>query len=137
MGRTCFCLIALCVAANLWAAPWVNDVDTARVQAKASKKLVLVYLYTDWSGWCTKFDKEVLTDRTVQAAIATNCIAVRLNAEKDSRAGKLVREWGAKTYPYVAFLDVAGKPIHEFAGPTDATTFLQELQTAVVKAAAK
>lgn len=58
------CLILLPVL-NLHAAAsqgWMTDLDKAKVQAKAEKKMILInFTGSDWCPWCVRLKKEVFS----------------------------------------------------------------------------
>jgi thioredoxin-related protein len=61
--------------------------------AKKKKKAVIVDIYTDWCGWCTKMDRETFADPAVVSYLNDKFIAIKLNAE-----GKEPVSFNGKTY---------------------------------------
>lgn len=115
---------------------WLS-METAIETAKADDKLVLVYGYASWCGYCVRFDAEVFTDDAVQAYVAENFAPVRLDIEGadslqffDARVtgrelGGAMRITGTPTN---VFVDTDGTLISKLPGYHDAQTFLYALE---------
>lgn len=116
---------------------WEHNYDTALEKAKKDKKLVMIDIYTDWCGWCKKLDKDVYSDKDVQAKLAKDFIAVKLNPEKSSKNEKISRGFGTRGFPHIVFTDADGKQLSDVGGYQPAETFLKTLEGVTKKAAAK
>ena len=110
--------------------------DEGVALARKENKKILIDVYTDWCGWCKKMDKEVYTDEKVGQVIASNFIAVKLDAESQKGAsygGTLMNEasvagaLGATGYPTTVFLDPEAKPITKIAGYMESKEFVKVL----------
>lgn len=124
-------IITVCLlAVGAWAKDidWQKNYDSALEQAKKDKKLVLVDIYTDWCGWCRKLDHDTYSDKDVQAKLAKDFIAVKINPEKSSAGQKLQQQLGARGYPFLAFVNADGKMISQIGGYVNAATFLKQLE---------
>ena len=124
-------IITVCLlAVGAWAKDidWQKNYDSALEQAKKEKKLVLVDIYTDWCGWCKKLDRDTYSDKDVQAKLAKDFVAVKINPEKSSAGQKLQQQFGARGYPYLAFVNADGKKLSQIGGYVDAATFLKQLE---------
>lgn len=93
-------------------------------RAAAEDKLVMVDFYTDWCGWCKKFEGQTLTDRRVQQSLA-RVITIRLNAEKEGRSA--ASTYQVSGYPTIVFLDKRGKVLGRIDGYMEPGPFLAEL----------
>jgi len=97
--------------------------DEALARARAEQKLVLVDVYTDWCGWCTKMDRDVFADTRVKTALL-GFVPIRVNADKGG--GRAVaaryRVYGLPTFLVV---DADGTVVRRFEGylPVDAFLF--------------
>lgn len=72
---------------------------------------VLVYFSVEWCGYCKQFDAKVLTDRKVEAEIAT-AIKVRVDPDRLEADKQLTRRLGVKGYPTILLIPGEGeKPV--------------------------
>lgn len=106
---------------------WEANLSSALAQASRGNKTVLLDFYTDWCGWCKKLDRETFTNKNVVNMIASNFVAVRLNAEKEGEDE--ARRFGVEAYPTVVFVDPKGKEIKRIRGYLGPDAFLQELKS--------
>ena len=105
--------------------------------AQTDGKLLLVYGYASWCGYCVRFDREVFTDDAVQDYLREHFTAVRLNIEDTTRVGffdadvtglELGRAMAITGTPTNVFVDAEGALITKMPGYTDPETFLYALQ---------
>lgn len=124
------------VASEVKAVTW-HGFDEGVALARRENKKILIDVYTDWCGWCKKMDKEVYIDEKVGQVIASNFIAVKLDAESQKGAsfgGTLMNEasvasaLGATGYPTTVFLDSESKPITKIAGYMEPTEFVNVIR---------
>ena len=99
--------------------------EDALAKARAENKLVLVDVYTDWCGYCTKMDRDVFTNDRVKTALS-DVIPIRVNAEKG--AGRsLAARWGVSGLPTFLLVNAEGVVVHRFEGYLPAEAFLRHL----------
>jgi thioredoxin-related protein len=136
MKRYAWILIAVLAAVTARAGDvnWSHNYDEALKKAKADKKLVMIDIYTDWCGYCKKLDKEVYTNKEVQEKLAKSFICVKLNPERTASTKKLMKEFGVRGFPYIAFLDADGKKLEEIGGYTPAKNFSAVIDKVLKKA---
>ena len=115
---------------------WVS-LETAIADAQAEDKLILVYGYASWCGFCVRFDNEVFTDDAVQAYVNEHFAPVRLDLEDTTRVQffdvavtgvELGNAMGITGTPTSVFVDNDGSMITKMPGYTDPETFLYTLQ---------
>ena len=115
---------------------WHSFDEGVALAAKENKK-VLVDVYTDWCVWCKKMDSDVYTNDGVGKALASNFIAVKLNAEssKDLTYNgqkidetSFARAMGVTGYPTTLFLEPGARPITKIPGFLEAKEFSQILR---------
>ncbi len=99
--------------------------DEALARARAENKLVLVDVYTDWCGWCTKMDRDVFANDRVKTALLA-FVPIRVNAEKgDGRnVAARYRVYGLPTFLVV---DADGTVVRRFEGYLPVDVFLAKL----------
>lgn len=99
--------------------------EDALVRARAENKLVLVDVYTDWCGWCTKMDRDVFTDARVRTALL-GVVPIRVNAEKGP--GRRVAErYRVNGLPTFLLVNADGDVVRRFEGYKSAEAFLRAL----------
>ena len=100
--------------------------------AGAEGKVVLVYGYAPWCGYCVRFDREVFTDDAVQAYLAEHFAAVRLDLDSDATvpffdatvtARELGHAMGISGTPTSVFVAPDGELITKLPGYTDPETY--------------
>ena len=132
-------LVAVPVAASAQDASVIPDdapdwlsMEDAVVAAGAGGKLLLVYGYAPWCGYCVRFDREVFTDDAVQAYLADHFAPVRLNLESDAvvqffdaavTEAELGQAMAIRGTPTAVFVGPGGELITKFPGYTDPETF--------------
>lgn len=80
---------------------WLKDRNGYQIASDASAKTntpVLVYVYTDWCGYCKRLEQNYFADKAVQGTLA-KFIKVRLNPEHSSADQQLFKTWGGSGYP--------------------------------------
>lgn len=99
-------------------APFTDDLDAARKQAKTEHKDILVdFTGSDWCGWCITLDKEVFHTPEFIAGAPAHFVSVQLDypqrtklpAEVEARNKKWRNELKARSFPDVLLLDENGK----------------------------
>ncbi|GHV56599.1 hypothetical protein FACS189460_1660 [Deltaproteobacteria bacterium] len=103
-----------------------QNYDSALKTAEAEHKLVMVFFWADWCGFCNKIRREVFSDPKIHEAFDRDFIAVSVNIEKDPE--KLAEKYRARVLPTLTFTDAAGQPVGFWEGATDQSTFLEILK---------
>ena len=115
---------------------WVG-LEAAIADAQAGDKLILVYGYASWCGYCVRFDREVFTDDAVQAYVNEHFAPTRLNLEDTTQVQffdvsvtgvDLGNAMGITGTPTSVFVGSDGSMITKMPGYTDPETFLYTLQ---------
>jgi thioredoxin-related protein len=101
-------------------------------EAAASKRPVVVDVYTDWCGWCKRMDKDVYAREDVRDYLARNYVTIRLNAEASGPAkyenrnytsSSLAQRFRVSGYPTTIFLRANGEHLVNVPGYIDADRF--------------
>jgi thioredoxin-related protein len=105
---------------------FATDFTAALASAKKDKRPVFVDFYTDWCGWCKKMDQESYTDPGIQKQIKDGWVAMKINAEDDSKKGvfngksmshrEIAQYFRVSGYPSFLFIDKEGKPVTVLPG---------------------
>ena len=110
---------------------WLSMADGIAA-AQAEGRLLLVYGYAPWCGYCVRFDREVFTDDAVQAYLAEHFAPVRLNLDSEAvvpffdasvTEAELGRAMGISGTPTSVFVAADGEMITKMPGYTDPETF--------------
>jgi thioredoxin-related protein len=98
------------------AIPWEGDYGAALEKANTAGQLVVVYLYTDWCGFCRKMDRETFEDEKLIEEMAERYVWVRLNAETQDEGARLRREMGVSGFPTTLLLNGKGEELDRLEG---------------------
>ena len=115
---------------------WVS-LETAIADAQASDKLILVYGYAAWCGFCVRFDREVFTDDAVQAYVDEHFAPTRLDLEDTTTVQffdasvtgvQLGRAMGISGTPTSVFVDNDGSMITKLPNLVSPEFYLKALE---------
>jgi thioredoxin-related protein len=115
------------------AGPAWRSWDAGLREARASGRPVLVDVYTDWCGWCSRMDRDVYARADVQDYLAGNFVTVKLDAESGEAAryeGRaytsrtLAARFGVTGYPTTLFLSAKGPQLASIPGYSPPQDFL-------------
>jgi thiol:disulfide interchange protein len=95
--------------------------DQALAKARDDDKLVMVDFYTEWCGPCKMLDAQTWKDAKVQDWLRTKTIAIKLDAEKESKWSDQYKIAG---YPTMVFLKPDGSEVGRLVGFLDGRNFL-------------
>jgi thioredoxin-related protein len=120
------------VSTNVTKAEWLGF-DKGLAKAKSEKKNMIVDFYTDWCHWCKVMDEKTFSDAEVNKKLVKDFVAVRIDAEDDSKTAtykgktltnvELTRAFGVRGFPSLAFIDPEGEVITIIPGYIPAETF--------------
>lgn len=111
--------------------------DEGLREAAATKRPVLVDVYTDWCGWCRRMDRDVYSRADVRSYLNRHFVVVKLNAESQARGSyqgrvqssqALARGFGVSGYPTSVFLRPDGGHIVNVGGYLPPERFLLVLR---------
>lgn len=71
---------------------------TALRVSRVQNAPIYLYAYTDWCGYCRKFESKMLPMPRVKEVLSSY-VKVRLNPEHDDKNRALFKRWGGKGYP--------------------------------------
>lgn len=112
------CTLISVVHAQTLQAPFIDNLDTAREQAKTEHKDILVdFTGSNWCGFCIALDKEVFHTAEYKAEAPKHFVSVELDFPNPSTLPKEVTERNKKwknelksrSFPNVLLLDENGK----------------------------
>ena len=118
-------------------APDWRSLETAIADAQADDKIILVYGYAAWCGYCVRFDREVFTDDAVQSYVNEHFAPTRLDVEDTTTvqffdasvtARQLGQAMGIAGTPTSVFVASDGSMITKIPSFMDPETFLYALQ---------
>ena len=118
-------------------APAWLSLEDAIADAQAQDKIILVYGYAAWCGYCVRFDREVFTDDAVQGYVNEHFAPTRLDLEDTTTvqffdasvtARELGGAMGISGTPTSVFVDNDGSMITKVPSFMDPETYLYVLQ---------
>lgn len=87
----------------------------AVAEAEAHDKKLLVFIYTDWCGWCRRFQKEVYSDPAVRTYLNEAYAITRVNAESNEKL--TFKDMSFTESELALSLQARGFPTHVFMAP--------------------
>jgi len=106
-----------------------NDLSLALGKSRKENRVMMIFFYTDWCGYCKLMDKSIFADSKF-TEFSKNLVNIRINAERGNGA-YYARGYGVKSYPTVIFVDSWGKELSRINGYLPPATFLKESQRIV------
>lgn len=102
------------VSAQSDAMAWRTDLAAAQSEAQQSGKLVLVHFWTESCGPCKRLDAHVFGQPQVAAAIATNYVPVKVNAQDQP---EIAQAMGVTRVPTDVVVTPQGQVVKAFISP--------------------
>jgi thioredoxin-related protein len=97
--------------------------------AEAENKLVMVFFWADWCGYCQKIRQEVFSDPKVHEVFDRDFVAVSVDIEKDPE--DLAKKYRARALPTMLFLKPDSEVVGFLPGAVDQEMFLKILEYVV------
>ena len=139
-NTTFFLILAvlLFLSQNAWCQfTWSNDLETAKVDAKQSKKDLLIYFSSQQDCEpCRDLEQTILTTEAFNSAVQDDFVGVKINvAGADSNSNEVnpivqtfAQKYGFKDTPTLFLADKQGRPYGRIDEPVkDVETFLERL----------
>jgi thiol:disulfide interchange protein len=125
-------LIILCITAALLSQAQVHfensDIKTTSAKARRLNKSLFFFFYTDWSIPCRKVPKTVFTERRIRAAIDSQYVSMKFNAEKGPGRA-IAKRYGVGGLPTFLFADGDGKEIGRIVGARSNDDYLVAIRS--------
>jgi protein disulfide-isomerase len=113
---------------------WHNDLESAKVVAKESGRLVLVHFWAPSCGPCMALEQNVFNQPGVAGAIETQFVPVKLNADENSATA----QWfGINRIPCDVIVTPDGQMVAKLISPPTPAAYVAEMTSAAGKYAAK
>lgn len=90
--------------------------DKALKQAKSSKKLIFIDIYTSWCGPCKQMAKTTFQSEKVGNYFNEKFINLKLDAELEADGTKVATDFKVTAYPTMLFINGDGKLIKRVVG---------------------
>ena len=110
------------------ALPWTADTDAAFIKAEKDGIDVIIYLYTDWCGYCRQMENTTFQDPELVKKLSDQFAWLRLNPEKDQAGRDLQRRFRVSGFPTVLILDSRGNELNRIQGYVPPSRFNASLQ---------
>src|SRR3954465_311768 len=113
---------------------WHTDLESAKVMAKQSGRLVLGHFWAPTCGPCMALEQNVFNQPGVANAIETQFVPVKLNADENTATA----EWlGITRVPTDVVLTPEGQMVAKLISPPTPAAYVAEVSAAAGKYAAK
>ena len=104
--------------------PWRQDINTARMEAAQTGRLVLVHFWATWCEPCKRLEKNVFSQPSVAAAIMASYIPVKVDADKNAT---LAKTFGIRGVPHDVILAPDGRLIESTVSPSTANSYMARM----------
>jgi thioredoxin-related protein len=111
---------------------WIS-LPSALKEASAEDDKIMVFIYTDWCGYCRRMIQNTFQDDAVLSYLGDKFQTVRVNAESDNEIeldGQVVTEaqlagaLGATGFPTMVFMEPTGKYITHLPGYLEPSDYM-------------
>jgi YHS domain-containing protein/thiol-disulfide isomerase/thioredoxin len=103
---------------------WHTDLESAKREAAATNRLVLVHFGAPWCGPCMRLEREVFSQPGFGGELTTAYVPVKLNLDN---APQTARQYGVTSIPADVVITAQGKLIGKLQSPPDATRYVGQL----------
>lgn len=117
--------------------PW-NNFSEGIESASSQNKKIIINIYTDWTSWCKKMERDVYSQDNIMQYISKNFVPIKMDAESNNdilfadknytEATLIEEEFGIDGYPSTVFLSSSGEIITVVPGYVGAEEFLLMLK---------
>jgi YHS domain-containing protein/thiol-disulfide isomerase/thioredoxin len=127
-------LLAVPAFAQQEAVHWHKDLESAKVVAKETNRLVLVHFWTPSCGPCMALNQNVFSQPGVANAIETQFVPVKLNADENSATASW---YGITRVPTDVIVTPDGQIVAKLISPPTPAAYAAEMTAAAGKYTAK
>jgi protein disulfide-isomerase len=127
-------LLAVPALAQQEAVHWHNDLESAKVVAKQTNRLVLVHFWTPTCGPCMALNQNVFSQPGVASAIEQQFVPVKLNADENSATASW---YGITRVPTDVIVTPDGQMVAKLVSPPTPAAYVAEMTAAAGKYTAK
>jgi thioredoxin-related protein len=107
---------------------WEKNLKTTLQKAAKEDKLIMVDVYTEWCGYCTKLDEETYTDAAV-IKLSRKFYCLKINPEKDEKARlDLIKGLAISGYPAIFFMNAKKELYGRIDGYLDGPSFIKKME---------
>lgn len=114
---------------------WVSFGSALDV-AEADSQKIMVFVYTDWCGFCRRMNETTFKDHAVLSYLGEKFASVRINAESSAEVelpeqtvseAQVAMALGASGFPTIIFMEADGRYITRLPGYVDPENYLEIL----------
>ncbi len=113
---------------------WHQDLESAKVVAKETKRLLLIHFWTPSCGPCMALERNVFNQPGVAAAIEAQFVPVKLNADENSATAQW---YGISRVPTDVVATADGQIIAKSVSPPTPAAYVAELTSTANKYASR
>src|SRR5690349_15654806 len=103
---------------------WHHDLESAKVVAKQTNRLVLVHFWTPSCGPCLALEQNVFNQPGVSSALEQQFVPVKLNADENSATAQL---YGINRVPTDVVITPDGKLVGKLISPPTPSAYVAEV----------
>jgi thioredoxin-related protein len=104
-----------------------RSMEEALGLAAAENKMVMIFFWAEWCGYCIKIRREVFSDPKVHEVFNRDFLAVSVDIEKNAEAAELAKKYRARALPTMVFLKPGGEIAGILPGAVNQESFIKIL----------
>ncbi len=93
-----------------------TTLEKAKAEAKSSKKMIFIDVYTTWCGPCKEMAKTTFTKDEVGEVFNKKFVNLKVDAENDADGEYIGKNFKVTAYPTLLFLDQNGNLLKKLVG---------------------
>ncbi|CAN5225234.1 hypothetical protein BH11CYA1_BH11CYA1_29390 [soil metagenome] len=104
--------------------PWQSDFTKAKIAAQLKHKLIVVDVYTEHCGWCSRLDHETFENPGVIEELGQRVVWLKLNARVSVAE---LKPYKIEGFPTILILNDKGKLVSSFSGYLPPEQFVEKI----------
>jgi protein disulfide-isomerase len=124
LGVLLVAVLSLPAGAQTEPIAWHTSIDTAKAEAKATGRLVLVHFWTEDCAPCVALERNVFTQPEVAAALQQQFVPVKLNANANPATASMM---GVTRVPTDVVITPEGDVVGKLISPSTPMAYVAEL----------
>jgi uncharacterized protein YyaL (SSP411 family) len=101
---------------------WLDNFDDGLKKAKTDNKVMLLYFYADWCGWCTRLLQETYHNQNIASVLNEKFVCFKVDIDKNPI---LAEDYQYQVVPTTVFISSTRKELGRIEGYLPPEQFLQ------------
>jgi uncharacterized protein YyaL (SSP411 family) len=101
---------------------WLTDFDDGLYKAKVENKVMLIYFYAEWCGWCTKLVQETLDNQKIALFLNEQFVCLKSDIDQNP---SLAENYQNQIVPTTVFISSNREELGRIEGYLPPEQFLE------------